>query len=175
MDILRNYNALLQRVDELCRTIEQACREDLACGPGCDACCRHLTLFRVEGLALARAAARLPADRREALRTRARNASADGPCPLLEGGLCALYDARPLICRTHGLPLLLSREEKRVDFCPENFRGKSVIPSGALIDLERLNTALAAVEGVFLAETGRKSPSNRLSIARSLLLAEDEF
>ncbi len=173
MDLLQNYYTLRQRVDELCRGIEEACRDDLVCAAGCDGCCRHLSLFQVEGYALAVALARLPEDRREAVRARARAALADGPCPLLEGGLCALYEDRPLICRTHGLPLLVSREEGRIDFCPENFRSKTALPPGSLIDLERLNTALAAVETLYLCQAAEAAPRGRITIAQSLLQSVD--
>lgn len=172
MDPLRNYFELRDRVDALCRQIESAWRESLACRRGCDACCRHLTLFRVEGAALARALESLPTAQAEAVRERARRASAEGPCPLLEEGACLLYAARPLICRTHGLPLLTGAEgERRIDFCPENFRGVDSLPSSAVIDLERLNTALAVVERLYAAEVfGASLPDPpRLTIAESLL------
>jgi uncharacterized protein len=69
----------------------------------------------------------------------------------------------------------MGEQERRIDFCPENFRGKSAIPSGALIDLERLNTALAAIEGLFLREIGREGLSERITIAESLLLEDEDL
>ena len=29
----------------------------------------------------------------------------EAPCPLLRDGACLLYEARPVLCRTHGFPL----------------------------------------------------------------------
>lgn len=170
---LHNYRTLVERVDALGRRIEGEFRAQIACRRGCDACCRHLSLFRVEGVALAQALASLPEAAAARIRERARRATADGPCPLLEEGVCLLYAARPIICRTHGLPLLTGAgEARRLDYCPENFRGIDALPAGAVIDLDRLNTTLAAVNALFVSEAyqGHPPAQERLRIAEALLL-----
>src|SRR5690242_10266243 len=98
---LRNYRNLVARVDELCRRIAAEYGEYLTCGEGCDDCCRHVSLFPVEAVALAAALGGLPADQAARIRELARAASAADACPLLEDGRCLLYAARPIICRTH--------------------------------------------------------------------------
>lgn len=68
-----------------------------------------------------------------------------------------MYDRRPVICRTHGLPLLIRGEgEERRDCCPKNFVGHSLgdLPGSDLLDLERLNTILVAVNMVFASHVG---------------------
>lgn len=170
---LTNYRTLVARVDALCRKIETDFRSQIACRRGCDACCRHLSLFRVEGVVLARALREMPEPAAARIRDRARHASADGPCPLLDNGVCQLYAARPIICRTHGLPLLLGETEtRRVDYCPENFRELDALPASAVIDLERLNTTLAAVDALFVSAVSpdRLPGEERLTIAEALLL-----
>lgn len=172
MEILNNYQTLVARVDELCTAVTTEFGAQLACRPGCAGCCRHLSLFRVEGIALAAALSALPAAEATRIRGRAQLSSPDGPCPLLEDGRCLLYAARPIICRTHGLPLLTSLEGKRtVDFCPLNFQGLDTLPGSAVIDLDRLNTTLAAVNALFVAEFFRGNPPQRerLTIAEALL------
>jgi Fe-S-cluster containining protein len=171
MDSLRNYRELVSRVDALCRRIEDDFREHLACRKGCSDCCRHLSLSRVEAAALGHALSAQPPARIAHIRERAQGAGPDGPCPLLDDGICLLYEARPLICRTHGLPVMVKREgERQVDFCPENFRGLASLPAQAVIDLETLNATLAAVDGLFAAEAGSIDlPSKRLAIADALL------
>jgi Fe-S-cluster containining protein len=173
MDSLRNYRQLVDRVDDLCLRIGQDYPDQIVCRKGCDSCCRHLTLFWVEGVALALALEVLPAETAESIRQGARLATPDGPCPLLENGRCLLYAARPIICRTHGLPLLGNREGERfVDTCPENFKGIKNLPATAVIDLDCLNITLATINGLFVAETfGMGRPAEeRVSIAESLLL-----
>jgi Fe-S-cluster containining protein len=170
-DLLHNYRELWGRVDRICREIEAEFGANLSCQAGCDGCCRHLSLFPVEAAALAAALADLSPARAEHIRRRARNAPLDGPCPLLEKGVCLLYAARPLICRTHGLPLLSAQEQgKSVDFCPLNFRGIGSLPGTAVIDLDRLNTTLAAINNLFVTEAFADTSleQGRITIAEAL-------
>lgn len=170
---LENYRALVAKVDAMCRRVETEFAGQIACRRGCDGCCRHLTLLPVEAYALARALAELPAALAAEIRERARHASPDGPCPLLADGACLLYAARPLICRSHGLPLLIAGENgTQIDFCPLNFQGTASLPGAAVIDLDRLNAALAAVDALFVSEVFRGNPpvKERFTIAEALLL-----
>jgi hypothetical protein len=167
--LLANYAALVTRVDQLCRTVTDRFAGVIACRPGCDRCCRHLTLFPVEAYALLAAAQQLTGPERARLRQRLMEpASAD--CPLLVDRRCLLYMARPIICRTHGLPLLMATDgSRRVDFCPDNFQGFTSLPGEAVIDLDRLNEALAAINALFVSQV--KQPflaKQRLSIAEIL-------
>ena len=168
---LNNYRALIERVDAMCRRIGERFPDRIACRKGCSDCCRHLSLFPVEGAALAEAVETLPAAEADRIRCRARESAPDGPCPLLEDGACLLYGARPLICRTHGMPLIMMADgERRVDFCPQNFQGIPSLPGDAVIDLDRLNEILAAVNSLFLglvADDGQAP--RRITIANALL------
>lgn len=170
---LINYHTLIGRVDELCRRILREFPDAIVCRAGCDGCCRHLSLFPVEGMVLTMALEKLPLEQRERIRRRAAQTSPDGPCPLLHENLCLLYDARPIICRTHGLPILTgSGEERAVDFCPLNFQGVEKLPGHAVLDLDRLNATLAAINTVFVNELYEEpSGKERITIAEALLTA----
>jgi Fe-S-cluster containining protein len=37
-------------------------------------------------------------------------------CPLNEGGMCVLYEHRPMICRMHGVPYEMAGEDGSVEF-----------------------------------------------------------
>jgi Fe-S-cluster containining protein len=166
MTELANYLTLVARVDELCQATAQRLAAGMKCRPGCDACCRHLSIFAVEAAALQAALAAAEPEQAALIRAKAQASTPDGPCPLLHEGLCLLYDARPLICRTHGLPLLIERDgEKSVDFCPENFQGLESIAGSDVLDLERLNAILATINAVYL----QSSPGpERITIAEAL-------
>jgi uncharacterized protein len=163
---LENYLALLARVDELCSRTAERFASQLSCRAGCDACCRHLSIFAVEAAAIKEALRALPEGKAELIRSTAENSGPESPCPLLHEGLCLLYEARPIICRTHGLPILINRDgESSVDFCPENFRDLASIPGSDVIDLDRLNAILAAINAVYL----KANPGpERLTLARAL-------
>lgn len=169
---LANYRQFVARVDDLCGGIIGRFGPEITCSAGCDGCCRHLSLFPVEAAALAESLLEIPPVERERIRERARAVRHDSPCPLLAGHRCLLYDARPLICRTHGLPLLMVRDGRReVDHCPLNFRGVSSLPGTAVIDLDRFNEILVAVNLRFVASYGGVSPwPERLTIAEALLI-----
>jgi hypothetical protein len=172
MDCLDNYKALLTKVDGLVAAITNRFGDHITCHRGCDSCCRHLSLSVVEGAALATALKSLTAGRVRSLRQRAQAALPDGPCPLLENGACILYADRPIICRTHGLPILIVEEGRpRLDYCPRNFNSADALSGDAVIDLEKLNTILAAVNELFIAQfPGEVAGKDRLSIAEALLL-----
>ena len=173
--VLANYYALIRKVDDLCSHIGSEFPDQLACKAGCSGCCRHITLAWIEAMALAVALHHLPADEAEAIRLRAQHAKTDGECPLLVEDHCALYDHRPIICRTHGLPILTSDGEGHtIDYCSHNFTGVASIPGSSVIDIERLNTLLDSVNRLFINEFFSSQPEQeRLSIAEALLLDLD--
>jgi Fe-S-cluster containining protein len=168
---LANYRALTARVDDLCNRIVAEYGDSLACAEGCDCCCRHISIFPVEAAAMAMALLDLSAEEGARIRGLARLASSD-VCPLLENGRCLLYTARPIICRTHGFPMLSGGRSGKIDYCPKNFTGSSSFPADYVLDLDLLNTTLAAINAVFTASSGFShwSGRERLTIAEALLL-----
>jgi uncharacterized protein len=168
MGPLSNYYALVEKVDVLCGRIAEEFADHITCAKGCDGCCRHISVFPVEGAALAAALAALAPEERARVRENAATAP-EAHCPLLAAGICLLYEARPLICRTQGMPLLLREESgKRIDFCPENFRGVGSLPGNAVVDLETLNTLLAGVNRLFVGDDAGEWPE-RVTIREALL------
>ena len=147
---LANYRSLLSRVDQHCGKICEEFAEQLSCRAGCSACCQHLTLFPVEAANLVTAVEQLPSELRALLAGRIQWPES-GTCPLLLDDRCTVYSNRPVICRTHGLPLLADVEGVQiVDCCPENFRGAEALPGSAVLNLESLNCALAAINALFV-------------------------
>ncbi len=169
---LANYYALCERVEAFAQQVTAAFAESMACRQGCDSCCRHLALFPVEAYALVAALTISPSTDQVVIRARARTATAE-TCPLLVNGRCQLYLARPLICRTHGLPLLVATDVARtIDFCPKNFCGIASFPGSAVLDLQQLNTVLAAVNANFVQAALAGHAPERLTIAEALLLRQ---
>lgn len=175
MKKMQNYIALRDRVDVRCREIQGRWARHMACRKGCDACCRHIGLFPVEAAAVRAAFEDAPPAIRDRIRTQARKASPDGPCPLLNAGACLLYGARPIICRTHGLPLLTyAGDAPLIDFCPRNFTDVSSLPGDAAIHLDRLNATLSAVNEVFAASLAVPA-AERIPLAQAILRPLDDL
>jgi Fe-S-cluster containining protein len=140
-----NYRDILDRADAHFSSVMQTQPQNLQCGAGCSLCCYGL--FEIgsgdvpviaEGLAalhpqrrakiIRRAVTMMEAtqhpnlrecapEEKEAFFTRTESTA----CPNLgENGLCEMYEHRPLVCRTFGLPL---REGRKYvgDICELNF------------------------------------------------------
>ena len=167
-EIFRNYQMLLNKVDEFSSRIIQKYRKNISCGYGCNDCCQqNLNLLPLEYFFLREGFALLPEPMKKILRNRAAQGLGDyTPCLLLDHGACVLYERRPIICRTHGLPLFITEGDKeRRDCCPKNFTSYclELLPQADFLHLERLNTILLTINRVFASLTGRE-PGIRLAL-----------
>ncbi len=179
--VLANYRLFVTRLDELCGKITNTLSSAISCRPGCSSCCCHLTVFPVEAAAVTAAVAiklhALPSKEVRLLKERTALAKTES-CPFLIESLCLLYEDRPIICRTHGLPLLVRADgEKRLDFCPENFREIASLPGSMVIDIDTLNQTLVAINAKFLKESpdSRFRGKERFTLAEVIKLALSEL
>jgi hypothetical protein len=155
-----NLKRLQSRVDDFFAGIVTRHAEHLACGEGCSSCCKgRLSLFVVELEPMLEAVSALD----PALRSRIQARAARDPeeCPLLEDNRCSVYAVRPIICRSHGAPILVRPDDPEApptrDVCPLNFAGPlslAALPGPDLLDLERLNSMLSLVNRLAMAEAG---------------------
>lgn len=145
-----------------------------SCAAGCAACCHaRFSVFAVEAAPIRDALARLAvAD--PLLRARVRH-QADDPahaerCALLVDDRCAVYAERPLICRSHGLPVLA---DDRVDHCPLNFTA-DVPPPASVLRLDAVNQPLAMIATLWNAPEARpaRSPGDPTGTADRVALAD---
>lgn len=169
-DILANYKQLTDRVDALCRGISDALGEQITCAAGCSSCCTSITVFPVEAAAMKAELEKLPTFQAEEI-IRLVSKNADGErCPLLHHDHCLLYAARPVICRTHGLPIIYTVDgEQSSDCCPLNLSDTESVSGIHSIDLDKLNTLLVAINSIYLSDTDISDGELRLTIAEALL------
>ncbi len=176
------YRELVARVETFGQAIRQRYAAHLTCHAGCDHCCyQDFTVFPVEAHHLAQAVAALTADERQRLRQhleQARDeallplAEAPQPCALLHDGRCRLYAGRPLICRIQGYPLfsaMIERpDESQRDCCPLNFSTLplSDVDSASIYNLDLVNQTLAAINHLFVQDTGQ--PNERVSLRQAV-------
>lgn len=119
----------------------------ITCTAGCAQCChRRFDVFEVEAAPIRAALAALERDQ-PGVRARVR-AQADAPthserCPLLVDDRCTIYAQRPLICRSHGLPVAVEDNDAlHVSWCTLNYRDGDP-PSESIVLLEAINAPLA--------------------------------
>lgn len=102
MENIEKYLQLRDNVDHLTDELWDKHHDRMACKKGCDMCCLNFEVFPVEFDAIKQQVAeeypeildeKLPEEPGE-------------KCAFLKNHQCAIYNARPIICRTHGFPLL---------------------------------------------------------------------
>jgi hypothetical protein len=169
---LDEYRALVAKVDDFAARVTAARQADLACRAGCDGCCQvDLTVSAVEAAAVQGYLGALPGEERAGMAARGRarlgGGSASVGCVMLDGrGCCSVYPARPLVCRTQGLPLRYpaalipveavrarAGQEGAVTWCELNFTGRP--PEGSeVLDAERVDELLSVVNRRYAARSG---------------------
>jgi Fe-S-cluster containining protein len=144
-----DYRSILERADQHFASVMRTQPQNLKCGAGCSLCCYGL--FEIgsgDVPIIAEGLANLHPSRRRKVIRRAQeivestnhpnlrectpeekeaffNRTQATPCPNLDDqGLCMMYDHRPMVCRTFGLPL---REGRKYigDICELNFTESS--------------------------------------------------
>ncbi len=124
------HTALVQlrtRVDEHFEAAVRRSPAAFACAEGCESCChQRFSVFEIEASTLRNALVEIEtADPalRQRIREQATSREHSERCALLVDGRCAVYDARPMICRSHGLPIAVEGTDgQKIDCCPLNFR-----------------------------------------------------
>ncbi len=149
------YPDFLREVDAKAAQLTAYYRPHLVCRAGCSSCCSHdLSVFEVEAAVVLRALLELPGSLQQRITLQARQApdlklkGKEPGCPLLVDDRCAIYEARPVICRTQGLPLLYIADDgnQEVDFCRLNFTlpcATADLDENHLVQLDELNCRLA--------------------------------
>lgn len=135
---------LTGKVDAFFARVAERHGADMACDTGCSDCCHvRLTITRVEAAAIRDLVSRWSREQRAGL--------ADvGPvsrCAALDAsGRCKIYDARPLVCRSHGVPIRLRQGSLPVvQACHHNFVRTAPDPD-CILDQATLSATLLAID-----------------------------
>ncbi len=100
--LLAEYRAVLAKVDAKADEIFARREGDVACRKGCADCCAPgPSVLPVEAFAI-----ETTLEQRAATGDVGLPSPGQERCAFLDGeGACSIYDVRPLLCRTHGLPI----------------------------------------------------------------------
>jgi Fe-S-cluster containining protein len=151
---------LTAKVDGFFARVADRHGTDMQCQTGCSDCCHvRLTVTAVEAAAIRAHAAALPhsvrrqlvggAPRREAETVSPPDTASDNRdahCAALDaGGRCTIYEARPLVCRSHGVPIRMrSASLPVVQACHRNFR-RTTPDADCVLDQATLSATLLAI------------------------------
>ena len=156
----------------------------MRCGLGCTDCCHHLfDMDTMEARRIAAYVAGLPNLEQKRLGARARVYQQQYRQPQyrqqqrsrLEGrrlacaaltpdGACAIYPARPLVCRKFGMPIYDPRQPGQLKACELNFR------AGEEIDSEGIVESQTEIHERWEALRTRDSDLRRWTVAAALLM-----
>ncbi|MEJ5361945.1 MAG: YkgJ family cysteine cluster protein [Spirochaetota bacterium] len=142
MQSLKYYHELIQKVDAFTDSVVSKYGSQLHCREGCSSCCILESVMPVELVSILQWFAKQP----ESIRSIIKQGDTHS-CIFLHNNSCIIYPIRPVICRTHGYPVLI---QNSVDICPLN-NTVSFEPQ-YILNLENCNTMLAAINILFIKE-----------------------
>jgi uncharacterized protein len=113
-EVIKQYLALRDEIDQRYQELHQEHESHQQCRAGCDQCCMDFGVLPVEFEVIKELAG-------DQLKN-GQSVQQEGACPFLINHRCSIYDFRPIICRTQGLPLLfMGEEEWELSACELNF------------------------------------------------------
>ncbi len=163
MSVLENYSVLLKKTDEKSKEITTRYQEKIRCSKGCHSCCMHgLTVNSLERENIKQYLTANPAINEKAEANAKANPHQGQRCSFLDAeGACLVYEARPIVCRSHGVPLKtvmdphsavqISSTPMHLSVCPLNFTDLQLKDVGDhyFINLDTLNTILVLLNQQF--------------------------
>lgn len=154
---LLNYKNLVKKIDEKCNAITEEFSQYINCKKGCSQCCILDAVFPVEAVSIALSIIDNKIDFK-AIRE-------NDDCNFLKDGICTIYSARPIICRTHGFPIIFEEDARqKADCCSMNFMDiDENLGSNAFIDIDKINNLLYTINSLFIKEVNLPfSPDERI-------------
>jgi uncharacterized protein len=160
---LNNYFELRKVTDVNCARLEKMHKNQIICRKGCASCCVNLSLFPVEFEAIKAEISREGFDISKVI------FDEDAACGFLKDDLCQIYKYRPIICRTHGLPIAFLNDDdpeeifKEVSFCDLNFNNFEddeglIFNDDNTLDIDELNSAFFRINYEFCKESEKRIP-----------------
>jgi len=148
--LVSRYPELAAKVDAFFTRVATRHGSDMACDTGCSHCCHvRLSVTTVEADAIASLVDAMDSGTRAALAENAAAAPIDHCVALSPRGRCLIYEARPIVCRSHGAPVRLRENSLPVvTSCRDNFtrRGPGAADADCIIDQETLSAMTLAVD-----------------------------
>lgn len=111
------YKLLRNKIDNLANHLEKSHKNHIECKKGCDMCCMDYNIFPLEFYFIVK-----DLKEKKLLPENSSN-NKENSCVFLIKHSCSIYQQRPIICRTHGLPLLFMNEDSdwELSACELNF------------------------------------------------------
>ena len=162
--IFNTYLSLFEEMDEVIQRFKSSYGKTLRCREGCDECCIPFTLSPIEAAFVKAAFDNLTEEKKHVVIQQL--VEQNERCPLLIQQKCSIYQSRPLICRTHGLPIAYINDELEsieVSACPVNFPAEVNFEREGLLFMDPFNAKLAEINQKYADDNGIRK-IERLSV-----------
>ena len=144
------YKLLLSEIDKHSAALEEVHRKHMKCKNGCSLCCIDFSVFPVEFYFILN-------ELKNENSKREKNGNFNHEvCAFLRNHSCTIYQHRPIMCRTHGLPLVYANDDgdfelsacelNFTDFDFEDFNPENTMPQ------DKYNSKLFVLNREFIAE-----------------------
>ncbi len=161
------YKKLRNTIDSLSDSLSEKYQFHLKCRSGCDVCCMNYTILPVEFYFIQK-----ELEKNKNPKEITGNMEKSDGCIFLKDHTCLIYDHRPIICRTHGLPLLYTNDdyEWELSTCELNFTQFDYLdftPDNTFPQ-DKINSRLFMLNRNFIAEFKEKKYSEfeRISLKK---------
>lgn len=113
----KKYVSLRNEIEEHSKKLSDEHSKHMLCKKGCDMCCIDYSIFPIEFHFI------LNDFKENKMNFKSLNKLEENVCVFLKNHACTMYEQRPIICRTHGLPLLFMNDssEWELSACELNF------------------------------------------------------
>ena len=176
---ISKYLELVADLEKEVGRVSELYRNSLKCCPGCSECCCAFSVFPIEAEIIRLALQGILENENAAVNGSGRSLNRvtiaestdelggkdDSSCFLLKDQRCSIYEHRPLICRTQGLPIGYVDHEKgviEVSACELNFSGTD-FDVNQLFMMDAFNTRLQEINAEFC-QKRNIDPWQRVSI-----------
>lgn len=145
------YTALKTSINKLSEKLTEKHQSHMQCRSGCDLCCMDYSVLPLEFHYI-----REQLEKEGYPKPGSGNNPDSSTCIFLSNHTCTIYNHRPVICRTHGLPLLYTNDdfEWELSTCELNFREYDYenFSSENTFPQDKINSRLFMLNKKFVAE-----------------------
>lgn len=167
---VERYLQLAAKVDGFFAQAQARVGASMQCASGCADCCQgRLTVTSVEAAVILSGLASLDDPQRSAIASRGATATDEKCAALDDHGRCSIYAWRPLVCRSHGVPVRVASDAPSrlpvLEVCPKNFtEGLDTVGGENILDQTTLSTVLGALDAAYADSAGLKRGTRHMII-----------
>lgn len=141
--IRQKYLQLVGEIDSEIRRISSSYDPTfLQCKPGCYECCINFSVFSLEASLISE----------QIILVSTIVESREDLCRLLKNNRCTVYEVRPIICRTQGIPLGYIDEDSgmvEVSACHHNYAVDYQFKEDEILFMDRFNNRLTELNNAY--------------------------